>query len=31
MWAHESQIGNKDNAEILGDGVDAVKRVFGRV
>jgi uncharacterized protein (DUF362 family) len=29
-WAHESQVGNKDNAEILGDGVDAVKRVFGR-
>ena len=29
-WAHESHIGTKDNTEILGDGVDAVKRVFER-
>jgi uncharacterized protein (DUF362 family) len=30
-WAHESGIGTKDNVEILGDGVDAVKRVFERI
>ncbi len=27
-WAHESGIGQKDDAQILGDGLDAVKRVF---
>ncbi|MBN2334236.1 DUF362 domain-containing protein [Candidatus Bathyarchaeota archaeon] len=29
-WAHESRIGSKQDNEILGDGVDAVKRVFKR-
>jgi uncharacterized protein (DUF362 family) len=29
-WAHESGMGQKDPTQILGDGVDAVKRVFKR-
>jgi uncharacterized protein (DUF362 family) len=29
-WAHESGIGQKDDVNILGDGVEAVKRVFAR-
>ena len=29
-WAHESGIGQKDDVNVLGDGVEAVKRVFER-
>jgi len=29
-WAHESGIGQKDDVDVLGDGVEAVKRVFER-
>lgn len=30
-WAHESGIGEKDDVQVLGDGVEAVKRVFERL
>jgi len=29
-WGHESGIGNMENIEVVGDGVDAVKRIFVR-
>ena len=29
-WSHESGIGDMINIEVLGDGIDAVKRVFER-
>jgi len=29
-WAHESGIGQKDGINVLGDGLDAVKRAFAR-
>lgn len=29
-WAHESGIGQKDGVNVVGDGVEAVKRVFSR-
>lgn len=30
-WGHESGIGEKDDVQVLGDGVEAVKRVFERL
>jgi uncharacterized protein (DUF362 family) len=30
MWGHERGLGEMDNIEVFGDGVDAVKRVFAR-
>jgi uncharacterized protein (DUF362 family) len=29
-WAHESGIGNMNDIEVVGDGIDAVKRIFER-
>ena len=30
-WAHQSGIGEIDDIEVVGDGVDAVKRIFQRL
>ena len=30
VWGHQSGIGNMENVEVVGDGVDAVRRVFAR-
>ena len=30
-WGHESGIGEKDYVQVLGDGVEAVKRIFERL